>query len=66
MKKVLSGKSGQLVLPGSGNLLATHMRSAPLWFQTNVRKDAQKMMKNWHGRQVTDPEQKYNKEEKAA
>lgn len=63
MKKVLSAKSGQIVLPGSGNFVATPLRSMPTWFQIGVRKDLQKVMKNWSGRQVLDPEEKYNKKE---
>lgn len=54
--KVLSGSSGQVVLPGVGKVLPIMLRSWPYWMQARVRKNAEKLMRNWNGRQVMDPE----------
>jgi all-trans-retinol dehydrogenase (NAD+) len=59
VKKVLSGESGHVVLPGSSNLVATNLRSFPYWFQIGLRNECEKLMKGWEGRQVIDPEERY-------
>lgn len=58
VKKILTGTSGQLVLPGSGNMIAVHMRSLPYWFQSSTRVKVDKMMRGVYARQVIDPEEK--------
>jgi len=59
VKKVLAGTSGQVVLPGAANFMAVVIRSWPFWLQTRVRNDLEKTMRTWHGRQVVDPEKRY-------
>jgi len=59
VKKVLTGTSGQVVLPGAANFLATMIRSWPFWMQIRLRNNCEKLMRNWNGRQVVDPEKKY-------
>lgn len=53
VKKVLSGKSGQVIIPGAAGLL-TVLRGFPHWYQVRARSQAQNIMTNWHGRQVID------------
>lgn len=62
VKKVLAGTSGQVVLPGAGNFIAVVLRSWPLWMQAGVRNDLDKVMRNWNGRQVIDPERRGEQE----
>ncbi|CAG8980485.1 hypothetical protein HYALB_00013121 [Hymenoscyphus albidus] len=57
VKKVLSGSSGQVILPEIGSNL-TLFRGMPHWYQTTVRSKGEKMMKNWDGRQVIDVEKR--------
>jgi all-trans-retinol dehydrogenase (NAD+) len=64
VKKVLSGESGHVVLPGSSNLIATNLRSFPYWFQIGLRNQCEKLMKRWEGRQVIDPDVRYAEAEK--
>jgi len=59
VKKVFSGESGHVVLPGSNTLVATNLRSFPYWFQVGMRKHLEMVMKGWEGRQVIDPEVRY-------
>jgi all-trans-retinol dehydrogenase (NAD+) len=58
VKKILSGTSGQVVLPGFANFF-TYFKGFPHWFQLQARNDGEKAMKNWHGRQVIDVEKEY-------
>lgn len=59
VRKVLTGTSGQVVLPGAANFVALNIRSWPFWMQARVRNDLEKIMRNWNGRQVIDPEKRY-------
>ena len=54
-KQVLTGKSGQVIIPGFGNIL-TLFRGFPHWYQLKTRSDGSKIMTKWHGRQVIDVE----------
>jgi NAD(P)-dependent dehydrogenase (short-subunit alcohol dehydrogenase family) len=49
--QVLSGESGQVVVPGLGNVLSG-MAGWPLWVQDGVRKRCQSLMVEFRGRQV--------------
>ncbi|QIW98514.1 hypothetical protein AMS68_004032 [Peltaster fructicola] len=51
VRQVLSGESGQVVLPGVYKLMALHWRSMPNWMQHGARV-GMNVMKNWNGRQV--------------
>jgi all-trans-retinol dehydrogenase (NAD+) len=53
VKKVLAGKSGQVIIPGAGGLL-TLLRGFPHWYQVRLRARGENIMTNWHGRQVID------------
>ena len=55
VKQVLSGRSGQVIIPGFGALMA-FLRGFPHWMQLGMRSDGQKAMKQWSGRQVIDLE----------
>jgi len=55
VKQVLTGSSGQIILPGFGALLS-FLRGFPHWFQISLRARQQNIMTNWHGRQVIDLE----------
>lgn len=61
VKQVLSGHSGQVILPGFASFL-TFFRGLPHWFQKSARGQAGGYMKKWNGRQVIDLE-KWKKEE---
>ncbi len=63
VEKVLSGKSGQVILPGFGGLLAG-MRAWPHWMQIRMRANGEKLMTNWRGRQVIDVDQCSEEEKK--
>jgi all-trans-retinol dehydrogenase (NAD+) len=54
VKKVLSGHSGQVIVPGFGTTL-TLLRAMPHWYQDRVRSKGANIMPNWKGRQVMDP-----------
>jgi all-trans-retinol dehydrogenase (NAD+) len=58
VKQILTGSSGQVILPGFGSLL-TLVKGFPHWLQLDTRNNGQKMMTNWHGRQVIDVEKEY-------
>lgn len=58
VRQVLSGKSGQLVMPGFGVTL-TGFRGFPHWYQIRTRNAGQILMSKWHGRQVIDVENEY-------
>jgi len=58
VKKVLSGSSGQVLLPGFVTVL-TFFRAMPHWYQLKTRNDGQKIMKKWYGRQVIDVDKDY-------
>jgi all-trans-retinol dehydrogenase (NAD+) len=67
-KQILTGMSGQAILPGYANIL-TFLRGFPHWMQLKIRNDdGAEIMKNWHGRQVIDVDKDYkiNKEESAS
>ncbi|OBR15566.1 Short-chain dehydrogenase [Colletotrichum higginsianum IMI 349063] len=51
VKQVLSGESGQIVLPAYGNML-TALRAFPHWYQHKLRGESKKLMANFSGRQV--------------
>lgn len=53
VKKVLKGSSGQVIIPGFGSTL-TFLRGLPHWYQIRLRNEGEKIMTNWHGRQVID------------
>ncbi len=52
-KQVLSGTSGQVIIPGLGATLA-FLKGFPHWYQLKLRSQGEKIMTNWHGRQVID------------
>ena len=55
VKQVLTGRSGQVIIPGFGNIL-TFFRGMPHWYQLKTRNDGAQIMTDWHGRQVIDVE----------
>ncbi|TVY19812.1 Dehydrogenase RED2 [Lachnellula arida] len=61
VKQVLSGHSGQVILPGSASLL-TFFRGFPHWYQKRVRGKGAHFMRKWNGRQVIDLD-KWKREE---
>ncbi|EHL02658.1 putative Short-chain dehydrogenase/reductase family 16C member 6 [Glarea lozoyensis 74030] len=62
VKKVLSGHSGQVIVPGFGTTL-TILRGMPHWYQDRIRSKGANIMPNWRGRQVLDPNEIKEKEE---
>lgn len=54
-KQILTGSSGQVILPAIGAFL-TFFRGFPHWYQIRTRAKGAKIMTNWHGRQVIDVE----------
>lgn len=62
VKQVLSGHSGQVILPGFATML-TFFRGLPHWYQIRTRSEGEKIMTKWNGRQVIDVEN-WKKEEK--
>jgi all-trans-retinol dehydrogenase (NAD+) len=63
VKKVLTGKSGQVIIPGAGALLALQ-RGFPHWYQIGLRSRSEKSMSTWNGRQVIDVE-KWNEDKES-
>lgn len=55
VKQVLSGHSGQIILPGFGGV-SSLLRALPHWYQNRLRCQGEKFMKTWNGRQVIDVE----------
>ncbi len=55
VEKVLSGNSGQIILPGFGALL-TFVKGFPHWVQLHLRNRTENIMPGWYGRQVIDVE----------
>jgi hypothetical protein len=55
VKQVLTGSSGQVIIPGFGALLSL-LRGFPHWYQNRLRAEQAGLMTNWHGRQVIDVE----------
>ncbi|TVY41878.1 Dehydrogenase [Lachnellula subtilissima] len=55
VKQVLSGHSGQLILPGFANFL-TFFKGLPHWYQKRARSQGGSHMMKWNGRQVLDLE----------
>lgn len=53
--QILTGKSGQIILPGFGAVL-TFLKGMPHWYQIGLRAKGQNIMTNWKGRQVIDVE----------
>lgn len=51
VKQILSGRSGQVILPETGGLFPS-LRSHPDWYSFRVRSKAQTGMLNYTGRQV--------------
>jgi len=64
-KQVLSGSSGQVILPAFGATL-TFLRGFPHWYQIGLRAKGENIMTNWHGRQVIDVEKWKENEESAS
>lgn len=58
VSKILSGHSGQLIMPGFANLLS-FLKGFPHWYQRKMRNDGVTIMSKWHGRQVIDVEKEY-------
>jgi len=55
VQQVLSGQSGQVILPGFGSFL-TFFRGLPHWYQKRARSHGGSHMIKWNGRQVIDLE----------
>lgn len=55
VKQVLSGHSGQVIVPGFAGLL-TLFKGFPHWYQVRLRAKGENIMEKWHGRQVIDVE----------
>lgn len=55
VQQVLSGESGQIIIPGFYKLMAAHTRSLPDWITYPTRAGLANLMKNWTGRQVDFP-----------
>lgn len=53
--QVLTGQSGQVILPGFYKLLVAHLRSLPDWLAHGARLGMSELMKDWNGRQVPVP-----------
>ncbi|KAK2028697.1 short chain dehydrogenase [Colletotrichum zoysiae] len=51
VKQVLSGESGNIVLPAYGNVL-TALRGFPHWYQSLLQTRSERLMTNFSGRQV--------------
>ncbi|KAF5719635.1 retinal short-chain dehydrogenase reductase [Fusarium mundagurra] len=51
VRQVLTGRSGHVVIPGTGTILAA-LRMQPDWYAIPVRAKAEAYMKNFSGRQV--------------
>lgn len=51
VQQVLAGRSGRVVIPGTGMILAA-LRAMPDWYTAPLRAKAQSYMANWKGRQV--------------
>lgn len=51
VNQVLSGKSGHVIVPEAGNMLAL-LRFMPDWYQIRTRAKGASFMKKWNGRQV--------------
>ncbi|KAF5616554.1 retinal short-chain dehydrogenase reductase [Fusarium sp. NRRL 52700] len=68
VRQVLTGRSGHVVIPGTGTILAA-LRMQPDWYAIPVRAKAEAYMKNFSGRQVIEDVDKSienNGEEKEA
>jgi all-trans-retinol dehydrogenase (NAD+) len=59
--KILTGTSGQVVLPKSGYML-TPLRAMPDWHAIRARANAEAFMKNFRGRQVIQTDHRDAKE----
>jgi short-subunit dehydrogenase len=55
VKQVLTGSSGQVILPGFG-AISSFLRGFPHWYQIRLREQQKNVMTNWRGRQVIDVE----------
>jgi len=58
VKQVLTGKSGQVILPGFAVTLSW-LRGMPAWYQNRLRSQGKDIMTNWNGRQVLDVDKFY-------
>ncbi|KAK3943621.1 hypothetical protein QBC46DRAFT_253782 [Diplogelasinospora grovesii] len=65
VRQVLSGQSGQIIMPKFGNVLAM-LAALPHWYQTGLRAKNEKIMTGFQGRQVVRDLERYydEKEEK--
>lgn len=55
VRKVLSGRGGQVLLPGFSFTLCA-LRAFPHWYQLGMRAKGESIMTKWNGRQVIDVE----------
>ncbi|KAK7402676.1 hypothetical protein QQX98_011585 [Neonectria punicea] len=63
VKQVLTGRSGQVVIPGTGTIL-TALRALPDWYSVSLRAKAEAAMTNFRGRQVIeDADASYNEDD---
>lgn len=53
VRQVLSGRSGQLVLPSLAGALPA-LAGMPHWYQYNMRREGAEIMPQWKGRQVVE------------
>lgn len=53
VRQVLGGQSGQVIVPGLGNILSG-IHGWPIWLQHGMRSKYQSLMVNFRGRQVVD------------
>lgn len=66
VKKILTGKSGQLVVPATGSSLPW-LRAFPHWYQIAFRARSERLMSTFNGRQVVqDLEKHYADKEREA
>lgn len=59
VKRVLAGQSGQLILPGFYGFVLPLVRAMPYWMSNSFRNKNEFLAKNWSGRKVEDPNEKY-------
>jgi short-subunit dehydrogenase len=61
VRQVLSGRSGQLILPKFGSYTLPLLAGMPHWYQNRLRKKNQRIMRDFRGRRVVqDVERFYN------
>ncbi|KAL9946105.1 hypothetical protein D7B24_006006 [Verticillium nonalfalfae] len=66
VRQVLTGRSGQVIVPGAGASLAG-LRAYPHWWQVRLRAQSEKLMSSFSGRQVVkDLDKHYDGRDKEA